>query len=152
MGFGVLADAAAANFLDLLDAVEVDAVRIVDVTVGIGERDDLRAQLGRLFAGVDGHVAGAGDHDRCAVEALAGRGEHLLGEVAQAVAGGLLARQRTAVGQALAGQHAAVIARQALVLAVEIADLARADADVAGRNVGIRALSLIHIFGCSPPL
>ena len=63
----------------------------------------------------------------------------VLGEVAQAVAGGLGAHQGAAVGEALAGQNALVLAGDALVLAVQIADLARAHADVAGRHVHIRA-------------
>ena len=60
-------------------------------------------------------------------------------KVAQAVAGGLRARQGTAVGQALAGQHARKLIGQTLILAEHIADLTRADADVARGHVGIRA-------------
>ena len=61
---------------------------------------------------------------------------HFLGVVAQAVAGSLGASQRTAVGQALAGQHAGVLVADTLVLAEQVADLTAADADIAGRYVG----------------
>ena len=61
------------------------------------------------------------------------------GEVDGAVAGRLGADQRAAVGQALAGQHAVEAVGDALVLAEQEADLAAADADVAGRDVGVRA-------------
>ena len=59
----VLLDAAAVAELDVLDDVELDAVRIVDVAVGIGGGDDLRAEGLGLLGGEDGHVAGAGDDD-----------------------------------------------------------------------------------------
>src|SRR5690606_37873595 len=63
--------------------------------------------------------------------------EHFLGEVDAAVAGCLGTNQAAAVGQALAGQHAAGVVRQALVLALQEADLASANADVTGRHVGV---------------
>ena len=65
--------------------------------------------------------------------------EHRLRQVQQAVARRLRARQRAAVRQAFAREHAFITARQALILAIEIADFARARADVARRNVHIRA-------------
>ncbi len=65
--------------------------------------------------------------------------EHLRGEVDGAVAGGLGPDQRAAPVQALAGQHAGELVAQLLVLAEQEADLAAADADVAGRDVGVRA-------------
>ena len=89
VGVHVLLDAAALDLLDLLDASQVDAVPVVDVAVGIAHGHDLAAQLGGLFIGVDGHVAGAGDDHGLALEALARGVQHFLGEVAQAVAGGL---------------------------------------------------------------
>ena len=65
--------------------------------------------------------------------------QHGSGEVQQAIAGGLGTGQRTAVGQALAGEHAFEGVADALVLAEHVADLTGAGADVAGRNVGVGA-------------
>ncbi len=91
MGLGVLLDAAAAHFLEVLDVSQIDAVGVVDVAVGVGHGDHLGAQLGRLFAGVDGHVAGAGDDHGLALEAVVPHAlQGLSGEVAQAVAGSLV--------------------------------------------------------------
>ena len=132
----VLLDAAALDFLDVLDDVQIDAVGIVDKAVGVGHGDDLGAQLGRLLAGVDRYVARAGDRDRLALERGALVREHFVHIVAQAVAGGLGAGERAAEAQALAGQHAGELVLHALVLAVHKADLAAADADVARRHVG----------------
>ena len=71
---------------------------------------------------------------------LPSRREHPLDEIDRAVSGRLRARARAAIGQALAGQHAGLVAvGQALVLAEHVADLAPADADVAGRHVGVFA-------------
>lgn len=135
------------DLLDLLDDLVVDAVLVHDVAVGVAHGDDLAAQLGSLLVGVDGHVAGAGDHHALALEGLAGGLEHLVGEVAQAVAGGLSAGQGAAVGQALAGQHAVKLVADPLILAKQVADLTGAHADVAGGHVGVRAnvaLQLSH--------
>ena len=131
--------ALALDFLDLLDRREVDALRVVDPAGGIGHRDDLCAHLDRLFRRVDRNVAGAGDDDRLALELHAVLLQHRVREIEQAVAGRLRADERAAVGEALAGEHALIAVADALVLAVEIADLSCADADVARRNVRIRA-------------
>ena len=61
------------------------------------------------------------DHHALALEGLAGGLEHLVGEVAQAVAGGLGAGQGAAVAQALAGEHAVEFVADALVLAEQVA-------------------------------
>ena len=140
-------DARALDLLDLLDDLVIDAILVYNVAVGVAHGDDLAAQLGGLLVGVDGHVAGAGDHHALALEGLAGGLEHLVNEVAQAVAGGLGAHQRAAVAQALAGEHAVELVADALVLAEQVADLPGAHADVAGGHVGVGAdvaLELSH--------
>ena len=117
----------------------IQSFRIVDKAVGVGQGHDLGAQGHRLLGGVLGDVAGAGHDHGLAFEALAAGGEHLLGEVADAVAGGLRAEEAAAPGDALAGQRAGELVTQALVLAEHEADLAAAHADVAGRHVGVGA-------------
>ena len=134
---GVFLDAAALDFLDLLDDLDVDAVRVVDVAVGVGDGDDLGAQLLSLLSGVGGHVAGAGDHDGLALEGVvAQHAQGFLGVVAHAVTGGLGAGQGAAEFQTLTGQDAGVLVADALVLAEQVADLTTTDVDVAGGNVG----------------
>ena len=109
MGLGVLLDAAAADFLQILDVGQIDAVGIVDVAVGVGHGHDLGTQLGSLLAGVDRNVAGTGDDHGLALEAVVAHAlQSLSGEVAQAVAGSLGAGQRTTKGQDLAGEHTAL--------------------------------------------
>ena len=134
---GVFLDAAAVAELDVLDDVELDAVRIIDVAVGIGGGDDLRAEGLGLLGGEDGHVAGAGDDHGLAFEGIVLQdAQGFLGVVAQAVAGSLGASQGAAEFEALAGEHAGVFVADTLVLAEQVADLTGADVDVAGRNVG----------------
>ena len=132
-------DAGTLDLFDLLDDLVVDAVLVHDVAVGVGHGDDLAAQLGGLLVGVGGHIAGAGDDHALALKALAGVGQHLLGEVAQAVAGGLGTGERTAEGDALTGQDAGVLVLQALVLAEQVADLTAANANITGGHVGVGA-------------
>ena len=81
MGRCILLDACAADFLDVLDRREIDAVRIVDVAVRVGTGHDLRAKLLCLLDGIDCDVARAGDDDRLACEVDALRRKHILNEV-----------------------------------------------------------------------
>eukprot|EP00825_Cyclidium_porcatum_P023890 TRINITY_DN26471_c0_g1_i1.p5 TRINITY_DN26471_c0_g1~~TRINITY_DN26471_c0_g1_i1.p5 ORF type:complete len:244 (+),score=28.09 TRINITY_DN26471_c0_g1_i1:753-1484(+) len=71
VGVGVLPDPAALHLLDALDGVELDAVVIDDITAAVGQRHDLRPEGLGLLRGVDGHIAGAGDHDPLPFPALA---------------------------------------------------------------------------------
>ena len=90
--------------------------------------------------GVDGNVAGTGDRADFAVEGILAGLEHFVNEEGRAVAGRFGAHQGTAPVEALAGQHAGFPAvGDALVLAEHEADLASADADVPGRDVGVLA-------------
>ncbi len=136
----VIFDAATLDFLELLDQVEIEPLFVVDDAVGVGAGDTLAAELVDLLDGVDGHVAGTGDQAGLAVEGVLADLEHLVDEEGGAVAGGLGAHQRAAPVEPLAGQHAGFPAvGDALVLAEHVADLAAADADVAGRHVGVLA-------------
>ena len=96
----------------------------------------LRAELDQLLDRVLGDVAAAGDEARLALETVAAGGEHLLGEVDGAVAGRLGPDQRAAPAERLAGEHAGELVADPLVLPEQVADLACADADVTGRDVG----------------
>lgn len=96
--------------------------------------------------GVDRDVAAAGDDRAPSVKLQAARGEQLLHEVDAAVAGRLRPSEAAAVLDALAGQHAGLVAAaDALVLAEHVADLARADADVARRHVDVGAEVLLQL-------
>ena len=100
----ILPDALALHLLQLLHQRQVDAVGVVDKAVGVGHGDHLGAQGRGLFAGVDGHIAGAGDGYLGALKAAARVLEHIVGKVAQTIAGGLGSGQRAAVAEALAGE------------------------------------------------
>ena len=65
--------------------------------------------------------------------------QHFVGEIDAAVASGFRTNQRTAPAQTLAGEDAGEFIAEALVLAKQETDLASAHADVAGRDVGVRA-------------
>src|SRR5690606_26996667 len=124
-----VADAAPADLLDLLEELEVDALLVHDVAAGVGAGDDDRAELLELLDRVRGDVARTGHDDALAVERVAACAQHLLCEEDRAVAGRLGAHEGAAPGDALAGQHAGLVAvRDALVLAEQVADLAPAHA------------------------
>ena len=124
--------------LDVLDHVQTDAVGIVDIAVGVAQGHHLGAQSHGLLRSEDGHVAAAGDDHGLAGEAVVLHAlEHLGGQVAKTVAGGLGTGQGAAVGQALAGEDTRLVGvAQAAILAEQIADLTGAHADVAGGHVG----------------
>ena len=109
----------------------------MDIAVGIAHGDNLGAESRGLFAGEDSHVAAAGDHHGLTGKAVAlQRLEHLLREIAQAVAGGLGPGKGAAEGQALAGEDRSLAGvLQALVLAEQVANLAAAHADITGGHI-----------------
>jgi len=125
-----------AQFEHVGDLFGIETFGIVDVAVRAGNRHDLGAQLGRLRRRTPRYVAEARYGDGLALDVHACLFEHLAQEVHRAESRRFGTYQRTAVGHALAGQHARVLARQLAVHAVQIADFAAAHADVTGRNVG----------------
>ena len=147
---GVFPDAAAEDVLQLHHVVELlgrDAVGVEYVARRIGERHDFGSQRRGLLAGVLGDVARTRNGHGLAFERIAACGEHLLGEVADAVARGLGAQRAAAPVAALARERAGELVAQPLVLAEEEADLPAAHADVARRDVGVLsdvALQLGH--------
>ena len=115
----VLLDAAALDVLQLHDERQllgVDALRVVDGAVGVGEGDALAAELVDLLDRVLGDVAGAGDRDGLALERIAARGQLLLREVDRAVARRLGTDEAAAPVEALAGQDAGELVAEPLVL------------------------------------
>src|SRR5208283_5104069 len=138
----VLANEAALHVLQFHDPgqlLTIDAVRIVDYAVGIGDRDRLRAEIKQLLDGVLRDIAAAGYQAGLAIERFFAGLQHFLREVHAAVAGGFRTDQRTAPVQPLAGEHASEFIPDALVLAEQETDLASTHADIAGGNVGVRA-------------
>ena len=53
----IFLDSASFNFLDLLNKVKLDSVRIVDIAVRVGECNYLTAKLCCLLCSVDSNVA-----------------------------------------------------------------------------------------------
>ena len=141
----VLADAGTANLLDILNQIQVNAIRIVDPTGGIAQSDHLRTEFHRLLRGINRHVAGAGNAHRLTGHIDTVGLEHLPGEVQQAEAGRLLTGERAAIAEPLAGQHALVVAHNTLILAEEITDLPCAHTDISGRHVTIGADILVQL-------
>src|SRR5690606_2874837 len=137
---GVVGDPAALDLLDLLEQVEVDALLVHHVAGGVGGGDHGRAELPRLLDRIDRDVARAGDRDPLPLQVLVAHPQHLRGEQHAAVPGGLGAHPRPAPGEALAGEHARLVAvGDPLVLPEQVADLPAADADVARGDVGVLA-------------
>src|SRR5690606_26137486 len=118
---------------------DIDAVFIVNVAVAVAHGDNLGAHLGGLFVGVDGDIAAARDNNLLVLELFAFGFEHFPGEVYKAVACCLFADEGAAVGDAPARESALVGVYQLLVVAVHIADFARAYADIAGGDIGVGA-------------
>ncbi len=65
--------------------------------------------------------------------------EHFLGVVAKSVTGSLGTGKRTAVRNTLTGKNAGKLVAESLILTVEVSYLSATDADIARRNVRIRA-------------
>jgi hypothetical protein len=117
--------------------VGVDARLVVNEARGIRHRHHLAAELVDLLDRVTGDVARARNQTRLVREAVVLDLEHVLHHVDGAVAGGLGADRAAAVLHALTGQDPGEDVGEPLVLAEHVTDLAGADADIAGRHVGI---------------
>ena len=87
--------------------------------------------------GVDSDVTGSGDDDGLALEGLSDGLEHLVGEVAQSVSGGLGPGEGSAGSDGLSGEDSGEVVPHPLVLAVHESDLPSADSDVTGGDVGV---------------
>ena len=134
----VVLDAATLDLFELLDEVNIETFIVNDDTVGVGAGDAFAAELMDLFDGVDGDVAGAGDQAGLAAEGVFTDLEGFIDEEGGAVTGRLGAGEGAAPLEAFAGEDAGFPAvGDALVLAEHVADLAAADADVAGGDVGV---------------
>ena len=139
---GVLRDPAASHLLEIDDPGQlllVDAVGVVDEARRVRHGQDLAAQPDDVLGGVLRHVPGPGDQAGLAVDAVVAGLEHLVGEVHDAVAGRLGPDEAATPGWALAGEDTGELVGQPLVLAEQEADLAGADPDVAGGDVGAAA-------------
>ena len=157
--FGIYADSCAALLLDVKKDLQVDAVRVIDITLGVAHRDDFAAALCALFSCILCYVAGAGNNNRLAFKAVILQMLQRFGSiVAKAVTGGLGSGERTAEGKPFACQHSAVKAvGNALVSTEEEADFTCTDTDVACGHVGKlanmpvklchKALAEAHHFG-----
>ena len=135
----VLCKACALNFLDLLEGGNIDSVRIIDPACGIGACEHLYAELLSLLNSIDSNVAGACDSCCLACNVNAVDLEKLFCKVQKTVACSLCSCKRSAVCKALACEDALIEACDSLILAIKVADLASACADVAGRYVNVCA-------------
>ena len=139
----IILDAVAAGIAHLKHEVDLllggDAILVIDVTIGTGQRHDLTAQLVDLLNRTPSNVTKARDGKGLALDLLAKGLEHFYGIIHGTIAGCLRTDERTAVGSSLARQDAGKLVAQSLVLAIQIANLTRAYADVTGRYVGVRA-------------
>ena len=95
------------------------------------------AELGGLLGSVDRHIPGSGDDDGLALEGLADGLEHLVGEVAEAVSGGLGPGEGSPGSDGLSCEDSCEVVPHPLVLAVHEPDLPSADPDVSCGDVGV---------------
>ncbi len=114
----------------------VDGVGIVDEPVGVGEGDGSSSQFDELLDRELRHVPAARDEAGLALQDVPPGGQHLAGEVHDAVPGGFLADMGATPFDPFSGERAHETLGDALVLSEEIADLALAHPDVSGGHVG----------------
>ena len=141
----VLLDSRSLDLLDLAENLEVDAVRIIDIAVGVRAGDNLRTKLLCLLDGILCDITGTGNDDGLSLQLLAGTLDHLIGDVNETVAGCLRTSEGTTEGETLTSQNALIEAGNSLILTIEVAYLTSADTDITGRNVGILTDVLIEL-------
>ncbi len=142
------AQAAAALVLqhhDLVDRLGVETLARVERAVGVAQRQHLAAQFVGLQRRELSHVSRARDEHARAVGTPVRVQLHLLDEIDRAVAGGLGTHLAATIGDALAREDAGGVIGKLLHHAGHVADLARADPDVAGRHVDVGADMAIQL-------
>ncbi len=140
----VFADARPLDFLDALYLVKVDAAFIDDIPLAVAHSNNLGSHLRRFFSGVNSNVAAAGNDAGFAAQAVTALFEHLLSKIAQPIAGGLGAADRTAERKPFSGQNTVESARDTLILAKHVCHFALAHADIPRRDIRIKANVAVH--------
>ncbi len=115
-----------------------NTVFIVNITVRSGNRNHFAAQLIDLLYRPPCHISESGNCKRFSLNVFAVRFQHLHGVIYSTESGCLRTDQRAAVRTSLTGQDTGKFIAQSLILTEQIADLSCSDADITGRNVGIR--------------
>ena len=141
----VLLDSRSLDLLDLAENLEVDAVRIIDIAVGVRAGDNLRTELLCLLDRILCDITRTRNDDGLSLQLLAGTLHHLIGDVNKAIAGCLRTSEGTTEGETLTSQYALIEAGQSLILAIHITYLTSADTDITGRNVGILTDILVEL-------
>ena len=134
----VLGDASSSLLLDVEENVEVDAIGVIDVACGVAHCNNLAAEGGSLLCAVLCNVAGTGNNNGLAlVRGVCKMFKSFNGVVNNAETGSLGTCEGATVGDALAGENAAVeTVNDLLVLAEHVADFTCANTDVACGSIG----------------
>ena len=133
-------NSSALNLFNLLNNIKVNAVGVIDVSVGVGKRYNLTAELGSLLCSIDSNITRAGNNNRLTLKGIVLHTfEHFLGVVANTVACSLCAGEGAAVGKALTRKNACKFVTKSLVLTVHKADFTGTCSDIACGNIGISA-------------
>ena len=140
--FRILADTPPADVFQLFHIRElfsVNTLGIVDKTGRIRQGNHFRAQVESFFHRILSHITRTRDHTNLSLEGVATAVEHFFSKIDAAIAGSFGADQAAAKGQPLAGEHAGELIGDTLILAEEIADLARAYTDITGWDITVLA-------------
>ena len=135
----ILLDTAAANFLNLLNNVQVNAILVIDIAVGIGASHNLGTKFLSLLNSIGSNITGAGNNYSLILVINTSISQHQLGEVEETITSSLSTCQAAAVVQALAGKNTSIISiADALVLTIEITNLTAANTDITSRYVSVQ--------------
>ena len=136
------------HFEHIINLFTAYAVRIVDISVGTGECNDLAAELGDFCGRAPSDVAETAEAEGLALELFAFVFEHFVKEVRCAVSCCFGANEGAAVAQTFAGENAVFVRTDDfLVLTEEITDFSSTNAHVACWNVHVGAdvaIKLVH--------
>ena len=84
--FCVLLDSRSLDLLDLAENLEVDAVRIIDIAVGVRAGNNLRTELLSLLDRILCDITGTGNDDGLSLQLLAGTLDYLIRDVNETIA------------------------------------------------------------------
>src|SRR6202022_4668263 len=136
----ILTNAAPTHVLELHGPGQlfaIDAVRIEDHAIRVGQRNWLRSKIEQLLHRMLGTVYAPRDQADLTLKRVLPGLEHLGGEIDAAISGCFRTNQRTTPVQALACEHTGELIGQALVLSKQKTDLTPSNSDIARGYIGI---------------
>ena len=127
------------QFQHIIDLFSGNAVRIIDIAVRAGDRDDFCTQFGSLCGSSPSDVSETGDSNSLTFNIYTMSFQHLVNEVEGTETGCFGTEDRAAEFHTFTCERTGVFASQFLIHTIHITDFTSSYTDVTRRNIAVRS-------------